>query len=317
MDEHEKMLMSLRETLRTNLDKINKMNVNKKIKYIKMLSEKKHYNNAINKLNANKLKLTIQQLSVKKALLFGLNYIGTRNELFGCINDTNNIKDCLTNQFNYSSFNILTDKTNKKPTRQNIINELTSMLVNAKSGDNLFFLYSGHGTYTTDLNKDELDGRDELIIPLDAYNIKTCILDDELKKIITDKLKKDVKLFMLFDSCFSGTIMDLKYNYLVNNKSLVLNPKNSNTLGQVICISGCNDNQTSADTYVNLSNSNMYSGAMTYSFIKSINQLGKNISLNNLIVSMRNILKTEGYTQIPQLSSGTNIDINTPIINLF
>ena len=314
MDEYEKNVIFLRETLRTNLDNINKMNVNKSIKYIKMLSEKNNYNKAINKLNKlNKLK---PRLNLKTALLFGLNYMGTRNELFGCINDTINIKDILTKQFNYSSFNILTDKTNKKPTRQNIISELTSMLVNAKPGDNLFFLYSGHGTYTTDLNKDELDGRDELIVPLDAYSIKTCISDDELKKIITEKLKKGVKLFMLFDSCFSGTIMDLKYNYLVNDNSLVLNTKNSDTSGQVICISGCNDQQTSADAYVSLSNRNMYSGAMTYSFIKTINELGKNISLTNLIVSMRNILKTEGYTQIPQLSSGTNIDINTPIFNL-
>jgi hypothetical protein len=63
------------------------------------------------------------------------------------------------------------------------MDELTNLLSNSIAGDSLFFLYSGHGTSTADLNSDELDGHDELIVPIDSTSISTCILDDELHKI--------------------------------------------------------------------------------------------------------------------------------------
>jgi hypothetical protein len=258
--------------------------------------------------------------SNKKAILIGINYINTQNQLYGCINDTINIKDLLQNKFNYNIFNILTDNTNKKPNKFNIINELTNLLVNANNGDNIFFLYSGHGTCTIDLNNDEIDGQDEMIVPIDSTDTKSCISDDEINSIIMKNLKVGVNLFMLFDSCFSGTVLDLKYNYLTSisegTEFITINPNVQDTQGQVIMISGCRDNQTSADAYVNYFNNNINSGAMTYSFLQTIHQLGVNISLKTLIENMRKILKDNGFSQIPQLSSGTRLDISNTILSL-
>jgi hypothetical protein len=79
-------------------------------------------------------------------------------------------------------------------------------------------------------------------------------------------------------------------------------------------ISGCKDNQTSADAYVNYLGSNINAGAMTYSFLKTFQDLGVNISLKTLLTNMRSILKKERYSQIPQLSSGTNININNLLL---
>ena len=90
---------------------------------------------------------------------------------------------------------------------------LNKLLSNSISGDSLFVSYSGHGTYINDLNGDELDGQDELWVPIDATSIKSCISDDELNSIITTNLKPQTTLFVLSDSCFSGTVLDLKYNY--------------------------------------------------------------------------------------------------------
>lgn len=259
---------------------------------------------------------TTTTLPNKKALLIGINYNNTPNQLYGCINDANNIKNMLQTIFNYNTFTLLTDDTIIKPTKQNIINELTTLLVNSNSGDHIFLLYSGHGTCTIDLNNEELDGQDEMIVPLDAVNINTCILDDELKQIIQTNLKKDVTLFALFDSCFSGTVLDLPYNYLDQTNSITINQKESNTMGQVIMISGCTDNQTSADAYLNYAGKKISSGAMTYSFLNTINSIGKNISLKTLIENMRKTLITNGYTQTPQLSSGIQVDINTTMLVL-
>ena len=249
--------------------------------------------------------------------MIGINYIGTPNELYGCINDTNNIKNILQEKFNYNNFNILTDNTNQKPTKINIINELTNLLVNSHKGDTLFFLYSGHGTCTIDLNNDEMDEQDEIIVPLDAVSISSCIYDDELNQIIKNNLKNGVKLFMLFDSCFSGTVVDLKYNYLDsdNYNNTTVNPNVLETSGQVFMISGCKDNQTSADAFVNYNGQNTFAGAMTFSFLKTIQQLGTNITLKTLLQNMRTLLQENKYSQIPQLSSGTLIDIDNIYIN--
>ena len=313
----------LNNNLNNNINYINRLRINIRIKiqYINMY--KANYNTAFNKLKT-KFASDIKAVNLlteipgsskpnKNALLVGINYKGTPSELYGCINDTNNIKTILQDKFAFKNFLFLTDDTNKKPTKQNIITELTNLLVSANNGDTLFFLYSGHGTCTTDLNGDENDGQDELIVPIDATSIQSCILDDELNKIIQTNIKSGVKLFLLFDSCFSGTVLDLKYNYL----DYYINPDIKETLGQVIMISGCMDNQTSADAYVNYNGKDTNSGAMTFAFLKTIQELGTNISLKTLIESMRSLLKDNEYDQVPQLSSGKAIDINTLLVHLY
>ena len=317
----------LANQFRQNINIINRyrLSIYVKANLIRLLTI--NYNNNIKRVtdeyNIKKNRL-IELISAsnknKKAILIGINYINTPYQLYGCINDTINIKDFLQNKFNYNIFNILTDNTNKKPNKLNIINELTNLLVNSNNGDNIFFLYSGHGTCTIDLNNDEIDGQDEMIVPLDATDTKSCISDDEINNIIIKYLKVGVNLFMMFDSCFSGTVVDLKYNYLTSisegTEFITINPKVQDTQGQVIMISGCRDDQTSADAYVNYFNNNINSGAMTYSFLQTIQQLGVNISLKTLIENMRKILKDNGFSQIPQLSSGTRLDISNTILSL-
>lgn len=322
-DQYNANLLALRNQLVANINRINAMNASKTVKLIQMNIVKNNYNASVSKItkeyNNNKNKINSltsipNNNTNKKALLIGINYIGTSNQLQGCIKDTINVNNLLQQTFSYNNFTLLTDLTNKKPTKSTIMTELTTLLVNSKEGDNLFFLYSGHGTHTTDLNGDELDGQDEMIFPLDAFSVKTCITDDELSKVIHDNLKSGVKLFMLFDSCFSGTVVDLKYNYL-DSIEIVVNPNVTETKGQVIMISGCQDNQTSADAYVNFNGKNDYSGAMTYSFLQTIVNLGTKITYKTLLTNMRNILSTNGYPQIPQCSSGTLLDINTLYID--
>jgi hypothetical protein len=241
----------------------------------------------------------------KKALLIGINYTGTSNELYGCINDTTLVKERLSKN-GFTSVNILTDLTSKKATRDNILAEFINLLINAQSGDLLFLLYSGHGSYTIDRNNDETDGRDELIIPCDLK----AILDDELKTIIQTNLKSGVTLFAMFDSCFSGTVLDLKYQYMdsLNYDNYTENNKTLETLGNVFMISGCSDKQTSMDSVFN----DQANGAMTWSLLESLKQK-PNGSWRELIKKMRDLLKEYNYEQIPQFSSGTFADIDKKV----
>lgn len=241
----------------------------------------------------------------KKALLVGINYINTEYALSGCIDDTNRIKDVLT-QKGFKITEQLTDLTSSKPTKQNILNELKNMIINAMSGDILFFYFSGHGSNTYDVGGDETDGMDEMIISSDLQGI----LDDDIRSIISSNLKKDVTLIGLFDSCNSGTMFDLKFNYLgVNNYDKYTdNNRVSECDGNVIMISGCMDSQTSAEAQIN----NKTQGAMTWSFIDSIKK-NPNSSWRELLKSMMELLKSNNFTQIPQLSTDSLYDIDSQV----
>lgn len=261
--------------------------------------------NSINQINLFKPEFNVTKTNNKKALLIGINYINTPYELSGCIDDTNRMKEFLTNQ-GFNSFQILTDLTTIKPTKQNILDELKNMIANAEAGDILFFYFSGHGSYTYDRNGDETDGRDEMIISLDLQGI----IDDELKSILSNNMKREVTIVGLFDSCHSGTILDLKFNYLDSNNydKYTENNKVTECNGNVIMISGCMDSQTSAEALIN----DKAQGAMTWSFIESINKT-PNCSWRELLKTMRELLKLNYFSQIPQLSTDSFYDIDSKL----
>lgn len=240
----------------------------------------------------------------KNALLIGCNYKNSINELNGCINDATNIKHLLTDVYGFDNITLMTDDTPNTPTKNNIMAEIKQLLNNANSGDILFLSFSGHGLNLKDKNVDEKDRLDEVIVSLDFEYI----IDDELNSLIRENLKKDVTLFALFDCCHSGTILDLRYQYLDStsfNKNTQYT-KYSETEGNVIMISGCMDRQTSMDAYIK--SAGTYQGATTFAFTETIKQ-NPNVSWNDLLIKMRKYLKNADYEQIPQLSSGKKLDL--------
>ena len=249
----------------------------------------------------------------KFALIVGINYVNTNYALDGCINDANKIKQFI-DAYAYKTNNIvlLTDETEDKPTKHNIIKSFKNLLLNAVSGDTLVFMYSGHGTYTTDINGDELDGFDEMIIPIDATNPQSCIIDDEFKTIIDAYLKSGVKLFILMDCCFSGTILDLKYNYIDDNNfdKTTVNAKSNETNGAVIVFSASTDNQTGVELIITENGTPTYGGALTLSFLQCISEKGDAISIQQLLEGMREILTDKKCKQTIQISSGNLVDIS-------
>lgn len=307
-------LARLNSTLATNIRNIQRSRLRNKPALINALISK--HNNEVNILrgNLNSATITINNFQPeftvtktinKKALLVGINYINTPYELSGCIDDANRMKNLLT-EHGFNSFNILTDLTPLKATKQNILAEFKNMIVNAQSGDILFFYYSGHGSYTYDRNADEADGKDEMIISCDQQGV----LDDEFKTILSNYLKRDITIVGLFDSCHSGTMFDLKFNYLDSNNydKYTENNKVSECNGNVIMISGCMDSQTSAEAFID----NKAQGALTWSFIESINKT-PNSSWRELLKSMRDLLKTNSFSQIPQLSTDSFYDIDSKL----
>ncbi|KAJ6531831.1 peptidase C14, caspase domain-containing protein [Mycena capillaripes] len=158
----------------------------------------------------------------KKALCIGINYFGTASELRGCINDARNIQQFLCRKFGYRMDDIvmLTDDAQnprQRPTRDNIISAMQWLVQGASPNDSLFFHYSGHGGQTKDVDGDEGDGQDEVIYPMD-FKQNGHLVDDMMHEIMVRPLPAGCRLTAIFDSCHSGSALDLPYIYSTEGK---------------------------------------------------------------------------------------------------
>ena len=251
---------------------------------------------------------SINTSGTKKALLCGLAYSNTTHKLKSSIVN-NNIIDMknLLSKYEYSSENIKTlfDYELQTITKDLFINEFSNFIDSGVAGDTLFFYYNGHGTYTTNVNNDGLDDRDEAIITGDSKYI----IYDDFRTIIRNNLKKDVNLVIIFDCCFKNTFLDLKYEYLdfTRNNYNTINPKYQETAGNVIMISGVSNNK-------NLSNTNYdevrVSGGLSLALKIAISET-ENVSWYQLINKLRKILSGSIFAMTPQFSSGKQLNINS------
>ncbi|KAK0240982.1 peptidase C14 [Armillaria nabsnona] len=240
----------------------------------------------------------------KRAVCIGINYGQGKefSELRGSILDAGNIRDFLMRRgYKADDIRMLTDDTEKKPTKNNIIEAMSWLVQSAKLGDSLFFHYSGHGDRVPDQNGDEVDGKDEDIICYDSYPF----IDDDIRKTLVDPLPAGCRLTALFDSCHSGTILDLPYTYDSHGR-----PQRECALSVTdplanICWSGATDEQNCTDT--------PQGGFMTQAFIKSFEEKPKQ-SYKELLHSIRKIIKRKMDNQTPQLTSSHQIDTDLKFI---
>ncbi|KAI1082934.1 caspase domain-containing protein [Whalleya microplaca] len=170
----------------------------------------------------------------RKALLIGINYFGQQGELRGCVNDTKNVSEFLMERYGYKREDmiILTDDQREPimiPTKANILRAMQWLVSGAQPNDALFLHYSGHGGQTEDLDGDEDDGYDEVIYPVD-YKTAGHIVDDQIHDVVVKPLQAGVRLTAIFDSCHSGTVMDLPYVY--STKGVLKEPNLAAEAGQ-------------------------------------------------------------------------------------
>ncbi len=248
-----------------------------------------------------------------KGLFIGINYLGTPYKLNGCFNDIDNMQQLYIKEFKLSNIRVLRDDIRTMmPTKANIISNLNWLLTNNEPQSQLFLHYSGHGSYILDKNGDEKDGRDETIVSSDLLNIS----DDEIFDIINKNIN-DSNLFAVFDSCHSGTGMDLEYNL-----DMTLNPmkivKGGKKLispnSKIMFLSGCKDDQTSADAYDKINNKYQSTGALTWGLYNILSQ-SFDINIKSFITDLQTRLKSRGYVQTPQLSFSYDADINSKFMS--
>lgn len=254
---------------------------------------------------------------IKKALLVGINYSGSSSALHGCINDVKNIKEMLLQKgYKQEDIRIMTDETKETPTKHNIMIGLTWLFDNKKGKKgkqvDLFFHYSGHGSWVFDKSNDEADGRDECLVPLD-FQRNGMISDDDLKQFLLSNMTPTTNFTALIDACHSGTIFDLRFNVTVNEiktegDDIKTNFKveaqtYDNIPGRICMLSGCEDLQTSADSWINRQSQ----GAMTNAFLSAL-KIGKyDLTYEQLLINIYQVIKTSNYEQNPTMSSNRTV----------
>jgi hypothetical protein len=284
----------------------------------------------------------------RTAFLVGINYLDTECELSGCYNDVVNVAQYLRSTLGYApgTISILTDGNRGTagagtasalpPTRQNIISGITALVAGMIAGDEAVFHYSGHGSLVRDTNGDEASGFDSCLCPVD-YAIPASagggiITDDEIRALLINKVPRGARLYVILDCCHNGTGCDIRYKY--EDFSVLLsppsartplwrtmqraftNPKYTETAGDVYMISGCRDEQTSADAYIN----NAFAGALTYavfSILRANQATIRSYSWSTLLRDVRHFMRVNKYTQIPQLMTGQLITPARPVFTQF
>jgi hypothetical protein len=105
-----------------------------------------------------------------------------------------------------------------RPVAQNIRDQLKRLEHESQPGDTAIVLLSGHGSQQPDVPGDdddlEPDGLDEIFLPADcgrwtkeAQGVANAIVDDELRRWSQRLLAKGVELWLIVDSCNSGSMM--------------------------------------------------------------------------------------------------------------
>lgn len=250
-----------------------------------------------------------------KVLLVGINTYPT-SPLRGCVNDVIRMSEVLTKLYNVKEEDIrmLVDS---RATKGAIIERLNWLVEGVKSGDRIYFHFSGHGSQVADRNDcAEVDQLAEIICPYDFDWDPNCYITDHEFYNIFKNITEGVRFNWASDSCHSGGLAsidreisssptmirsryieppeDIAWKIKIAKSKGILTARESKKLN-VGFISGCRSNQTSADTVIN----GKPCGALTYYFSQSLSKISRE-SLKAVVEETSKTLNRDGYEQVPE-----------------
>ena len=210
------------------------------------------------------------------------------------------MRNMLIDAYDYDPQNILIlrdDDASKfpSPTYYNIYDSLLGLVLESSSLDEIWLHYSGHGSRIQPQN---FEGSGDILVPVD-YKTAGCITDTELYDMVR-RIK--CRAILTFDCCHSGSVCDLPWQieYRADimtvtqiNDLIIINP-------HIFMMSGCKDDQTSADT-VNILDQHM--GAFTNALTECLRKSHHNTDILSLHKDICIYLLKNGYNQTPILSS--------------
>jgi hypothetical protein len=247
----------------------------------------------------------------RRALLVGINrYAVPGSDLKGCVNDARLMASTLATRYGFppEGTTLLLDG---EATGAAIRRELARLVDGASRGDSLVFHYSGHGSQLPDREGDERDGKDEILCPHDM-DWDHPFTDDELGRYC-DALPEGALLTVILDCCHSGTgLRDGDAAAAASARFLPRpagggsrpsgsprrrGPRTVPAAGNAVLVSGCRDDQSSADALID----GTWHGALTYHLHRSLERGGWKVPLRKLVADTALSLRRGRFDQEPQL----------------
>jgi hypothetical protein len=233
-----------------------------------------------------------------KALLVGLNYAGTPQALSGCINDVTNVSAYLRDAAPGIAITTITDAGGVAVTRSTVLAALTVLAAASATTDFVWIHFSGHGTWVRDTSGDETDRRDETIVLHDGV-----LTDDQFSAVLAT-FAATCTVFVVFDSCHSGTMGDMKFAWPhLSGVSAVMSQPRSRVKARVACLSGCADTGTSAEI--------AGAGALTTALLRVLGPPAPGAlqtkNLFEVAAATRAALRAARLAQVPLLTSSFNL----------
>ncbi len=264
-------------------------------------------NAILGKLNLPNQPVTppVSAAGVNRALCIGINYEGTQNALRGCLNDMKDWSQLLSSR----SFSVRHLPENQA-TKSGIIGEISAVIRVCNPNDRLWITYSAHGSWLPDRNGDESDNRDECWVPYDHATVGM-LLDDDLGALLETA---PCPVILISDSCHSGTMS--RGGVLVNNFAgrflpppinqhradlLASNYRPLHTservapASNVLLLSGCQDNEFSADANLN----GRWCGAFSHHALDTLKQAADDWTFRDWMTAIRRRLPSRQFRQTP------------------
>jgi hypothetical protein len=232
---------------------------------------------------------------------------GTWMNLDGCVNDVEVVRELLIGRFGFAREHV-TLLSDSLATREGILSAIrTAFIDSAVAGDELFFMYAGHGSQVANSKSSEPDKKDETIVPSDAQKGTPDIRDKEIKKIFNEVLEKHVVLTLVFDCCHSGSIArgmprPEKTRFLEPDPRDVADPEAAGTGPEehgALILSAAQDMQLAAEAS---DENDIPHGAFSLALIKVLRNSDPRDPADQIFARVKAILQSEGRTQEPVLA---------------
>ncbi|KAH9995888.1 peptidase C14, caspase domain-containing protein [Russula compacta] len=230
----------------------------------------------------------------KKAVLVGIDYAGTSQELNSAGTDLINFASVLRDYgFNLNrNARPLSDVGPRYATKSEILRQIRWLVSGARKDDSLFFFYAGHGGIHRSTN---------YIVALNRERITS----DELHRALVDPLPRGCGLTIVLDCCNAGSMLNLRYNYMnrrdVINADPTIYDDARRSSADVVCWAGSQDNQTARENYFD----GWRYGVMTHAF-ESAAAGNRRKSFLKLFDSINRNMS--GFSQKLQLSTTNRIN---------
>ncbi|MFT5716461.1 MAG: hypothetical protein ACI9T7_000637 [Oleiphilaceae bacterium] len=227
------------------------------------------------------------------------------------------------------------------PTKANIVEAITSLEGKLLKGDFVYLHFSGHGSQQPAVQgNDVTDGLDEIFLPRDigTWSVKLGVVensltDDEVNILLTRLRNKGADVWIVFDSCHSGTMTRSVSGQRVISRSV--KPKslgiNANTVdvsmratgevvllkkdqaGSLVAFAGAQSNEEAPEMELSNGDGKVPQGLFTHTMTSLIGQ-NPNMSYRQLaqgVLSAYNSLPW--YKTTPHFEGGEALD--KPIFN--